>query len=284
MGDYTEARARAATAAAANEGTFTLVTGGCVVTMDPSRRVLDPGAVLIEDGRIAWVGTADECANLAPPGAGVVDATDMLVLPGLVDCHAHAGHALVKTLGGDSGDLWYDACHKIYSVGSTEDFWESEAELAALERLKCGTTTGVSFLGGGDSVMRTDDKRYGNAHCRAVERVGTRSVVAIGPNRPNANHEPWTYADYMPSNTNDGNDEELICVEKKVTLDSQLATCAELIDTWHGGADDRVRIAMSTPVHHSTRGLPVGVSVCTVCCISTCATPIRSLSSSQKTY
>lgn len=131
-------------------------------------------------------------------------------------------------------------------------FWESEAELAALERLKCGTTTGVSFLGGGDSVMRTDDLRYGNAHCRAVERVGTRSVVAVGPNRPKANHEPWTYVDFESSSR----------VEKKVTLETQLATCAELIDNWHGGAEGRIQLAMSTPVHHASRPLPAGVTVC----------------------
>jgi 5-methylthioadenosine/S-adenosylhomocysteine deaminase len=242
----------------------TLVVGGCVVTMDPSRRVLDKGAVLLAEGRIAWVGTADECEQRAPPGTAVIDATNMLVLPGLVDCHAHAGHALVKTLGGDSGDLWYDACHQIYTVGSTEDFWGSEAELAALERLKCGTTTGVSFLGGGDSVMRTDDARYGDAHCRGVERVGTRSVVAIGPNRPLAGNEPWTYANYEPdsdANVGDGPDVRSSRVDKEVTLETQLATCVELIDRWHGKADDRVRIAMSTPVHHPDRPLPAGISV-----------------------
>lgn len=232
--------------------------------MDPSRRVLDTGAVLLSEGRIVWVGTPQECAQRAPPGTTVIDATNMLILPGLVDCHAHAGHALVKTLGGDSGELWYDACHQLYAVGSTEDFWESEAELAALERLKCGTTTGVSFLGGGDSVMRTDDTRYGDAHCRAVQRLGTRSVVAIGPNRPKVNHTPWIYADYVSSsngNASDPIDSHLIRAEKEVTLDTQLATCAELIDTWHNGADDRVRIAMCTPVHHPDRPLPEGVSV-----------------------
>jgi 5-methylthioadenosine/S-adenosylhomocysteine deaminase len=228
----------------------TLVTGGCIVTMDPERRVLDDAAVLVVDGLIACVGSAAECADAAPSGVTVVDATDMLVLPGLVDCHAHAGHALVKTLGGDVGSLWYDACHQIYTVGSTEAFWESEAELAALERLKCGTTCGVSYLGGGDSVNRTDDVRYGDGHCRAVERVGTRSVVALGVNRPKPNHEPWTYADYVDGER----------VDKEVTLETQLATCAQLIDEWHEGADGRVRIAMTCPVHHASRPLPEGVS------------------------
>ena len=42
-----------------------------------------------------------------------------------------------------------------------------------LERLRFGVTTGVSLLGGGDSVMRTDDPAYGDAHCAGV--VGGRA-------------------------------------------------------------------------------------------------------------
>ena len=37
----------------------------------------------------------------------IVDCTDMLALPGLIDAHCHAGHALVKTLGGGKS-----RCHK----------------------------------------------------------------------------------------------------------------------------------------------------------------------------
>ena len=47
----------------------TLVTGGCVVTMDLERRVLDDAAVLVVDGLIACVGSAAECADAAPSAA-----------------------------------------------------------------------------------------------------------------------------------------------------------------------------------------------------------------------
>ena len=39
-------------------------------------------------------------------------------------------------------------------------------------------TCGVARLGGGNSVFRTDDPRYGIAHCRAVERVGKTKALA----------------------------------------------------------------------------------------------------------
>ena len=40
----------------------------------------------------------------AGPFESKINASRMVVLPGLVDCHAHAGHGLLKTLGADDGD------------------------------------------------------------------------------------------------------------------------------------------------------------------------------------
>ena len=162
----------------------------------------------------------------------VIDARGKAVLPGLIDGHAHAGHGLIKTLGGGRGDLWYRACETVYTVASTEGFWRAEAELAALERLTFGVTTGVSLLGGGDTILRTDDPAYGDAHCAGVAAVGTRSVVAVGPTRP---PHPRRYADpdRRPA--------------RMVGFDDQMATCRSLIERWHGSHGNRIRIALITP-------------------------------------
>ena len=154
----------------------------CLCPMDDARRVvLDEGAVAVRGDRIVAVGTnAEVDAVLAGPefqGAEVetIDAKNMLVLPGFIDAHCHAGHALVKTLGCGQYGAWGRACHQLYrcgpvsghrarrararaeeartdtrltapppprtaprarSAGTTEGFWEAEAELCALERLK----------------------------------------------------------------------------------------------------------------------------------------------------
>jgi hypothetical protein len=60
----------------------------------------------------------------------------------------------------------------------------AEALLSAVERMKCGTTCGVSYLDGGDDIMRVDDPVYGERHCQAVQQVGIRSFLAGGPCRP----------------------------------------------------------------------------------------------------
>ena len=145
-----------------------LITGGVVIAVDPQRRIIEDGAVAIERDRIVEVGPTDE-VRARHRAAHVIDAGGKAVLPG----------------------LWYKACERAYTVGSTPAFWRAEARLAALERLRFGVTTGVSLLGGGDSIMRTDEPDYGDAHCEGVVEVGTRSVVAIGPTRP---PHPRTYA------------------------------------------------------------------------------------------
>ncbi len=210
-----------------------LVTGGVVITMDPARRIIEDGAVAVCADRICDVGTRAEVESRHKANR-VIDATRKAILPGLIDGHAHAGHGLIKTMGGGRGQLWYQACETAYTLGSTEGFWHAEAQLAALERLRFGVTTGVSLLGGGDSIMRTDEPAYADAHCTGVLAVGTRSVVAIGPTRPPF---PRTYARWNGSSREDS----------PVSFEQQMQTCRRVIDTWHRTHGLRITIAMLTP-------------------------------------
>jgi N-acetylglucosamine-6-phosphate deacetylase len=60
------------------------LVGGTVVARD---RALEDGLVLVEDGRIAYVG---ERRSAEPePGSSIVDVRGKLVLPGFVDTHVH---------------------------------------------------------------------------------------------------------------------------------------------------------------------------------------------------
>jgi imidazolonepropionase len=69
----------------------TVVTGiGELVTNDPARGgllgVVRDAAVVVADGRVAWVGPASE----APPADARVDVDGRAVVPGFVDSHTHA--------------------------------------------------------------------------------------------------------------------------------------------------------------------------------------------------
>ena len=61
------------------------ITNGKVLTI--TQGTLDPGTVLIEDGKITAIGAEIE----VPDEAEVFDASGKYVLPGLIDPHCHAG-------------------------------------------------------------------------------------------------------------------------------------------------------------------------------------------------
>ena len=157
-----------------------LITGATVITMDPERRVIEDGAVAIVGDRITAVGSREEieAAHSAPT---VIDASRMVCLPGLVDVHGHAGHALVKTMDHDSFTRWRETVELIYAEGVDEEFWYAEASLAALERLKFGTTTGLSYFGGGRMLIRTDDPGLRRAALRSRGGGRDPGVSGRGP-------------------------------------------------------------------------------------------------------
>ena len=212
-----------------------LIDSGIVVTLDAERRVIEGGSVAVRGNRIVAVGKADDL-RAAYDAAQRIDARRMAVLPGLIDSHAHAGHALLKTIGtGWGGNAWMDAAGAIYQGATDEHFWGAESALASLERLKAGVTTGVSLLGGGDSIMRVDDARYARAHVAAVERAGTRSVVAVGPSRPPAPRRYTDWSGAAPST-------------REVDAATMHAVCEQIVQEHHGSAGGRVRVAVNLPV------------------------------------
>ncbi len=214
-----------------------LIAGGLVVTMDPARRVLEDGAVLVEDGRIAAVGDT-AALRAAHPGVPEISARGMAVLPGLIDVHAHAGHTLVKTLGGGSSARWTQVVEEIYPRGATPKFWGADGALAALERLKAGVTTGLSIFGAYGS--RTDDPAHAEAHSAAYHRVGVRSVICPGVSPPPYPNRFRRWADDSAT-------------DLLVSLEDQLEVCETLVTRLHGADDGMTRVMLAAPVSYPGR-------------------------------
>lgn len=212
-----------------------LVSGGTVITMDAERRVLEDGAIAIAGDSIVAVGPARDLSDRFT-ARETIDARRKIVMPGLIDGHGHAGHGLVKSLGMDTGE-WYPATEKIYAMGSSVDFWRAEALLTGVERVRFGVTTALSFLGGGDMVMRSDDPAYGDAYMSAIDTVGLRFFLAVGPRRPPF---PKTYAQWS------GDSSRTI----EVSFEQQLEVSDSLIARWNGAGNGRLHIAMAFPTHH----------------------------------
>lgn len=69
----------------AQNSNATLIQNATILTI--THGTIEHGSILIQDGKIAAVGTASEVK--APPDAAVIDATGQYVMPGIVDCHSH---------------------------------------------------------------------------------------------------------------------------------------------------------------------------------------------------
>jgi 5-methylthioadenosine/S-adenosylhomocysteine deaminase len=76
-----------------------LIEGAAVVTVDLFDRVIEDGAIAIRGDRIVSVGSTEELQPLKASTHRVIDAQKMAALPGFVDTHTHAGHALTRALG-----------------------------------------------------------------------------------------------------------------------------------------------------------------------------------------
>src|SRR5262245_30789333 len=84
-----------AQSAAAPRGVH-LIKNGAVITVDPALGTLPRADILVRDGRIERI-----APDLAAPDAEVIDATDMIVMPGFVDTHYHMWSALGRNFIGD---------------------------------------------------------------------------------------------------------------------------------------------------------------------------------------
>nr|XP_036581770.1 uncharacterized protein CTRU02_08342 [Colletotrichum truncatum]KAF6790213.1 hypothetical protein CTRU02_08342 [Colletotrichum truncatum] len=70
-----------------------LITGGYLATLDDSLGDFANGAILVEDGVIKAVGKAEE---IKAPDAEIIDATDGVIIPGMVDTHRHVSMSLTR--------------------------------------------------------------------------------------------------------------------------------------------------------------------------------------------
>src|SRR5271156_3615513 len=130
----------------------TLISGGTVVTVDPQLGDLATGEVLIEDGSIVAVGP-----DLGVTDAEVIDATDRLVLPGLVDTHRHTWQALFRNIASDwTLAHYFTGLHGMLSqLYRPEDTYSGNL-IGTLEALDSGITTLLDWSHNLNSPEHTD--------------------------------------------------------------------------------------------------------------------------------
>ncbi|MER7922886.1 amidohydrolase family protein [Streptomyces sp. NPDC096057] len=148
-----------------------VLRGGTVLPMDRARRVLSDTDVLVTGDRITAVGP-----RLAvPEGTAEIDASDGIVMPGMIDTHRHMWQTAMRGYGADwtltQYFVWYYLEHG--KAFRPEDVHAGNL-LAAVEALDAGVTTVVDWSHGLQTVDHAD------AAVDALQAVPGRFVLAYG--------------------------------------------------------------------------------------------------------
>ncbi len=147
-----------------------LIKGGAVITMDPAIGDFH-GDILIEGGRIASI-----AAELHVEGAKIIDASDMIVMPGFVDSHRHAWEGQLRRIDPNSPTLidYLNSTHFSFATHyRPEDMYVGNL-LTALGALDSGITTIV------DNSHNARSPEHSDASVDALEDAGIRAVYAPG--------------------------------------------------------------------------------------------------------
>ena len=166
------------------DGEVILFDNCTVITMDPERRIIEGGAVVVRGDSIVAVGKSDEMRNQYPL-ATTRGYEGWVVIPGLVDGHMHLTQQLLRGTADELPlDKWMAARTFILEGSITPDEARVAARLAMIEMLKSGTTTFFETLVLG---------RHGLGDlCEAIVETGMRAVLprAVGDGGGYLNEAP----------------------------------------------------------------------------------------------
>jgi cytosine/adenosine deaminase-related metal-dependent hydrolase len=155
----------------------TLIQSAVLMTMDDEIGTIPNGSVVIEGNHIVAVGQ-----NLREVGAHVVDASNMICMPGFVDTHRHTWAAMLRGCS-CNGDLNTYFMRTIFTYGANftpQDSYVS-ARLGLAEAIESGITTVHAW----EHNIQTP--QHARAIVSALRETGIRARFAYGPsNDPNA--------------------------------------------------------------------------------------------------
>jgi 5-methylthioadenosine/S-adenosylhomocysteine deaminase len=190
-----------------------LIEHGTLLTLNAQRQIITDGAVAIRGDRIAAVGkTADLRSRFK--GRKVIDASRRMVMPGLVDGHAHLGEiarGLIPDTLKTSDWLKFWCYPYMAAITEEDEYWYAKCLMA--EMIRSGTTC---FVEPGCMWLATTIK--------AIEEAGMRATTGS-----------WVWDHAGP----DGHK----CPEyfKKMTLREGLDLTESNIKAFNGMAQGRIK-------------------------------------------
>lgn len=191
-----------------------LIENGTILTLDAERRILTDGAIAIRGDKILAIGKTAELRK-AYQGIKTIDASLKLIMPGLVNGHAHLAE-LARGLIPDNlrtSDWLKDWCYPYLAAVTEEDeYWYSKCLMA--EMIRSGTTCFVE-----------PGCKYLPSTLKAIEETGMRATAGS-----------WVW-------DHDGPDGQK-CPDYflPMTLKEALALTEHNIKTYDRSGDGRIRV------------------------------------------
>ncbi|MCH2505023.1 MAG: amidohydrolase family protein, partial [Dehalococcoidia bacterium] len=136
-----------------------------ILTMDPERRIIQDGTIIVEGQRILQVGKTAELESVVADR--VIDGSEMVVTPGFCNGHMHISyaHATRGIFPDDLGPSYLPNVFKLQGETTEEEEYYTSL-LAITELLKYGTTC---FLDPGSTKhLDTCMKAYEDSGCRII--------------------------------------------------------------------------------------------------------------------
>jgi 5-methylthioadenosine/S-adenosylhomocysteine deaminase len=150
---------------------LTLFKGGAVITMDAEVPNLATGDVLVDGNRIAAVG-----ANIQADGAEVIDASESIVMPGLIDAHHHMWLGVVRRMMPNVDDLtaYFDLIGRKMGLKYRPLDMHLSTKLTAVASLDAGITTII------DACHLSISPEHTDAALDALDEAGIRALHMAG--------------------------------------------------------------------------------------------------------
>ena len=151
-----------------------LIKSGNIMSMDSAIGDLAGADILVEDDRIVAV-----AKNIELEGADVIDASRMIVLPGLINGHLHTWQTGLRGLAADWTVAQYmQAMHRgLATLYRPDDIYVGNL-LGALNQINNGATTLVDWCHNNPTPDHTD------AAIRGLEESGIRALFLHGSPKP----------------------------------------------------------------------------------------------------
>jgi cytosine/adenosine deaminase-related metal-dependent hydrolase len=148
-----------------------LIRGGTIISMDERVGDLARGDVLIEGSKIAEVG-----GGLKDNDAQVIDASNMIVIPGMVDCHRHSWEGQLRRINPNAPTLaeYSNATHLSFATFYRPQDMYVGNYLTAVGCIDSGITCVI------DNSHNARSAAHSDAAVEALLDSGIRAVHASG--------------------------------------------------------------------------------------------------------